>query len=164
MKTPHTIWLAGELQAVPKLLPAELFLTRLIEEFHQAQLPPRQIGGQHKDLAIPPTDWRLRIPLRFSAREIHKLKKAIYSGWRRALGETRYHYPSAEEMEKLIKLVIDEASAAGIAVLYSSGYYLWTRRSEAVAVPLSPRHEHPDLRLRRRDDGHFRRFSRFSHS
>jgi len=126
----HQVWLNGNKQSIPKVLPAELFLARIVQRFHESQTPPRQIYGPRPvdDLHLPAPQTTfdepqitnglaVTYPTTFSQREIHNLRRAVYSGWRRALGETRYKYPD-EEMQQAIALLIDEASAAAMFFVY----------------------------------------------
>ena len=121
----HKVWLNGSPRIIPKSLPSELFLARLVQIFHGSQTPPRQIHGpiETDDGAaggsggVRTCGLAVTCPTTFSDREIAELRKAVYAGWRRALGGTRYKYPVAD-MNGAITLIIDEASAAAMYFIY----------------------------------------------
>lgn len=121
-ETPfHRVWLGGAEQKIPTSQPAELFLARLVQEFHASGgEQPRQIAGPLSvDDADGGTTCGLAVtcPTTFSEREILNLRRAVYSGWRRVLGGANYKFPP-KNMDQVIEQVIDEASAAAMFYIY----------------------------------------------
>lgn len=118
----YRVWLGRDVR-IPKPLPAELFLTELVRMFHErVDDGPRQIAAPKREKweggpAGPTGGMAVTYPTTFSVREIKNLRRAAYSGWRRALGEARYD-DTAAEMDRVITLLIDEASAAALYFIY----------------------------------------------
>lgn len=95
---PHEMWLNNRRVEVPKRVPAELFITGMLKEFHARQ---RQRIAR---LAIT-------CPTTFSDREQAQLKRVVYDALRRSLGWSEYKLDK-DWLAKHIPLVLDEASAA----------------------------------------------------
>ena len=133
----YRVWLNSREARIPKRLPAELFLTELVRTFHErVDDGPRQIAAPAREEweggpAGPTGGMAVTYPTTFSVREIANLRRAAYSGWRRALGEGRYD-DTESEMDRVITLLIDEASAAALYFIYrdflsDSGRARWFR-------------------------------------
>jgi hypothetical protein len=94
----------GHKHYISKRLPAELFITAVLKQLCQQE---RRYPGQ---LAITH-------PSTYSSREAEVLRETVYHAWRRAMGGDAYKL-DREKLEKLIPVVLDEASAAAIYFLY----------------------------------------------
>jgi hypothetical protein len=101
---PHLVWLNNRRVSIPKRSPAELFICSLFKSFyHRHQRIPRQLAVTY--------------PATYSRREAEALKQTIFDAWVRSLGQERYSRDPAKR-DKLIPVVIDEASAAALYFLY----------------------------------------------
>jgi len=103
----------GQLLEVPKKVPAELFLSKLVETFiRQKHALPRKL--------------HVTYPTTFTLREANELRRAFHNAWRIALGQrkplpigTRAEQRACQqEIEKRVPDPIDEASAAASYLLY----------------------------------------------
>lgn len=103
----HMVWVDGQQRTIPRQLPAELFVAGMLRRFHALE----QQGVERLAVTCPTT---------FTDREIEQLKETVFRAWGRALGFSST--PPADQArairEKLIPLVIDEASAAAFFFLY----------------------------------------------
>lgn len=119
--SPHRVWLSGGVQLMPKALPAELFVSSVIGEFHRSYRadadPDRRWhihAGREENPALTSPGLAVTCPTTFTDREIAALRRAVSAGHHRAIGAANAPPPAASA----IALVVDEASAAGMFFVY----------------------------------------------
>lgn len=90
---------------IPRYVPAELFISRMLVAFarNQKSIPQRLV---------------LTCPTTFNRTEVEELKRAAYHAYRRFMGETIRTEPTQAEVNRIIWRVIDEASAAAFYFVY----------------------------------------------
>jgi hypothetical protein len=98
------VWLGNRTVDVPRQLPMELFVTSLFKAFFAQQ-------------GAIPARMALTCPADASSPEVHALGEIVFRAWLRALQKKQYESTRAD-IDRLIPLVLDEASAAALYFLY----------------------------------------------
>ncbi len=103
----YTVSVGSREQAIPRQLPAELFITGMLRKFHA-----------EKQKRI--TRLAVTCPTTFTDREIAQLTEVVFRAAIRAMRFDKYPPPAIAQKLKdsIIPLVIDEASAAAFFFLY----------------------------------------------